>query len=139
MWHQVRENPPMSPKAVGPPARAVAAGIFQAIAAADEHQQRRLLEGGKVGIDHLHAVFQASAACNFVRAAQMPLAPPANGAKVNVVDVGVAVVFLAQPLDEIQMGLQDDGIVHVGDREWALTLVVGLKFLAADSFSHFGW
>ena len=57
----------------------------------------------------------------------MPLAPPADGAKVDVVDIRVAVVFLAQPLDEIEMGFHDNGIIHVGDREWALTFVVGLK------------
>ena len=68
----------------------------------------------------------------------MPFAPPADGAEVDVVDIGVAVVLLAQPLDEVEMGLQDDGIIHVGDRERALTLVVGLKFLAADFLQPLG-
>ena len=141
MWHQVRGEPAHVAQAVGPPARAVGAGIFQAIAAADQHQQRRLLEGGKVGIDHLHAVFQRRQLA-VLRAAQVPLPPPADGAKVDVVDVGMAVVPLAQPLDEIEMGFQDDGIIHVGNGERALPLVVGLKFLAADVLQPFrmvGW
>ncbi len=61
----------------------------------------------------------------------MPFAPPADGAQVDVVDIGMAVISLAQPLDEVEMGLQDGGVVHIGDGVRALPLVVGLKFLAA--------
>ncbi len=41
---------------VGTPTRPVLRGISQAITAADQHQQRRLLEGGKIGINHLGLV-----------------------------------------------------------------------------------
>ena len=75
--------------------------------------------------------FSKVGSLHLCRAAQVPFAPPADGAEVDVVDIGVAVIFLAQPLDEVEMGLQDGGIVHIGDGERALTLVVGLKFLAA--------
>ena len=131
MWHQVLENPPMSPRQSARQPVPWLRGVFEAFAAADQHQQRRLLEGGQVGIDDLHAVLQRRHLA-LLRAAQVPLAPPADRAEVHVVDVGMAVVPLAQPLDEVQVPFEDDGIVHVGDRERALALVVGNEFLAAD-------
>ena len=41
-----------------------------------------------------------------------------------MVDVGMAVVSLAKPLDEIEVGVQDDRIVHVGDRKRCHAVVV---------------
>ena len=77
---------------------------------------------------------------HFVRAAQVPLPPPANRAKVDVVDVGMAVVPLPKPLDEVQMGFQDDGIIHVGNWERSLGhRTRQCNSLPPTSLSHFGW
>ncbi len=131
MWHQRFENPPMSPRQSARQPAPWRAGVFQALVAADQHQQGRFLERREVGIDHLHAVLQGRHPAG-LRSAQMPLAPPADGAEVDVVDVGMAIVLLAQPPDEVQMGFQGDGIIHVGDRERSVAVVVRLKLLAAD-------
>ena len=118
MWHQFWEKPPMSPRQSARQPAPCCDGILQALAAADEHHQRRLLERGQVGVDDLHAVLQRRQLA-VLRAAQVPLAPPADRAEVDVVDVGMAVVPLAQPLDEVEVPLQHDRIVHVGDRKRA--------------------
>src|SRR5208282_747722 len=67
----------------------------------------------------------------FFRAAEIPLPPQADGTNINVVDVRMAVVHLAHPLDEVQMGLLDGRIIQIGDRQRALPLVISLKFLWA--------
>ncbi len=47
-------------------------------------------------------------------------------------EVGVAVVSLAQAADEVDMALEDDRIVHVGDHHGCRPVVSRLKLAAAD-------
>ncbi len=62
----------------------------------------------------------------------MPFAPPALRAQVNVVEVRVAVIAPAQPPDEVQMVLQDDRIVHVGDGERSAAGVIRDELPSAE-------
>ncbi len=106
-------------------------GVRRAFGPVDEHDQRRLREGGQIGIHDPHPVFQRRQLA-VLRSAQVPLAPPADGTEIQMVEVGVAVIPLAEPLDQVKVGVQDDRIVHIRDRKRALPSVVRHKNAAAD-------
>ena len=61
----------------------------------------------------------------------MPLPPPADRSDIDMSDVRVTVVPLAKPFDEVEMPLQGDRIIHVGDRE-SSPFVFGDQFFASD-------
>ena len=118
-------------QAVGSPTGAVLDCVLQHLAAADEHHQRRLLEGGEVGIDDLLLGFERGHR-GVGGLAHVPLAPPADRAEIDVVDVGMTVVSGPQPLDEIQMCGEYDRIVQYRHLQLGTVAVPGHDDLSAD-------
>ena len=124
-------------EAVRPPAGTPVGRIGQAFAAAYQHQQRRLAKGRGVSVDNLFAIGHRRYFPG-LRAAHMPLAPPADRSDIDVVDVRVPVVSLAEPADEVQVPLKNDRIVEVGHEQPFGACVVACQYFAADVFEPVG-
>ena len=117
MWHQFLRKTSHVTEAVGTPATAVFHGVLQHVSAADEHQQWRLAKGGQVGVDDLLLRFRCRHR-SVGRFAHVPFAPPADAADVHMIDARMAIVTRAEAPDEIEMCLQDGGIVQHGNLQF---------------------
>ena len=111
--------------------------VLEHVVAANEHHQRRLLEGGKIGIHDLLLRFGRWHG-GIAGPAHVPFAPPADRAEIQTGDVGMTVVTGSKPFDEVKMGGEDLRIVK--DRHFNLGTVTVpcLDDLPADVSEPFG-
>ena len=94
----LRIERPQIAERIRPPPRAMLRGVGGEFFRANEHQERRFLEGGQIGVDHLLTIFRSWHLAE-LGTRHVPLAPPADRAKINVIQIGVTVVALAELLD----------------------------------------
>ena len=142
VFHEHVAAPYEVAKRVGTPARSVLGGIGQArppfrhprpatpFAPVDKHDQGSLIECLEIRIDDPHPAGHRGHPGG-PGTAHVPFAPPANRSQIDVVQIRMTVVARTQSLDEVEVPLEDNGIIHVRDEKRPRVAKIGLELVPA--------